>query len=172
MSASCNHAGTNLEEGEGIEPLALRATPVFGTGCRPSGSTLLIEDDELDSDSICLLLLSRIGGGGEIRTLGLRVMSPTRYHCATPLHSLYVEAPRGLEPRTPDYETGVLPLELWSPQSGRSPTIRTPVTTVALPIELVILNRVEMVGIEPTTFCSPNVSHIPTNFRAGWASGT
>ncbi len=27
-----------------------------------------------------------------------------------------VEAPRGLEPRTPDYETGVLPLELWSPR--------------------------------------------------------
>ncbi len=46
-------------------------------------------------------------------------MSPTRYRCATPLHfpnlAQSLEAPRGLEPRTPDYETGVLPLELWSP---------------------------------------------------------
>ena len=46
-----------LEEGEGIEPLALRATPVFETGCRPFSGTLLIEDDEPSSDSICLLLV-------------------------------------------------------------------------------------------------------------------
>ena len=41
-----------LEEGEGIEPLAVRATPVFGTGCRPFSGTLLIEDDEHPFDSI------------------------------------------------------------------------------------------------------------------------
>ena len=34
-----------------------------------------------------------MGGGGEIRTLGLRVMSPTRYRCATPLHSFNLWRP-------------------------------------------------------------------------------
>ncbi len=55
--AHVNCIGRRLEEGEGIEPLALRATPVFETGCRPFSGTLLIEDDEPSSDSICLLLV-------------------------------------------------------------------------------------------------------------------
>ena len=37
--AHVNCIGRRLEEGEGIEPLALRATPVFETGCRPFSGT-------------------------------------------------------------------------------------------------------------------------------------
>ncbi len=71
-------------------------------------------------------------------------MSPTRYHCATPLHSL----------------------NLWRPHEDSNPELL--ITKQAFyRLNYGAPNMVEMVGIEPTRFClqnrcSPNVSYIPT----------
>ena len=84
-------------------------------------------------------------------------MSPTRYHCATPLHSL----------------------KLWRPHEDSNPELLiTKQAFYRLNYGAFNTgNMVEMVGIEPTAFClqsrrSPNMSHIPTNLPTSWASGT
>ena len=72
-------------------------------------------------------------------------MSPTRYRCATPLHSF----------------------KLWRLHEDSNPELL--ITKQAFyRLNYGALKMVEMVGIEPTTFClqgrrSANMSHIPTN---------